>query len=85
MAFYRKKPIVIEAFKYGIDDAPKWFFEAITRGEIDTTIFSVPPYCIINTLEGMMRAEIGDYIIKGIKDEIYPCKSDIFEQSYELV
>ena len=39
-------------------------------------------YLMINTLEGDMRADIGDYIIKGIKDEIYPCKSDIFKESY---
>lgn len=37
------------------------------------------------TLEGKMRASMGDYIIKGIKGEFYPCKPDIFEQTYELV
>lgn len=42
--------------------------------------------CIeINTLEGVMQANINDYIIQGIKGEFYPCKPDIFEQTYELV
>jgi hypothetical protein len=39
----------------------------------------------IQTLEGDMHAEVGDYIIKGIKGEFYPCKPDIFEATYELV
>lgn len=42
-------------------------------------------HAIIQTLEGEMIANIGDYIITGIKNEIYPCKPDIFEQTYELV
>ena len=40
---------------------------------------------VINTLEGQMRADVGDYIITGIKGEKYPCKSDVFEQTYEEV
>lgn len=39
----------------------------------------------IQTLEGIMHANVGDYIITGIQGEIYPCKADIFEQTYELV
>lgn len=41
-------------------------------------------YCIaIETLEGTVRAQVGDYIIKGVKGEIYPCKPDIFEATYD--
>lgn len=40
---------------------------------------------IIHTLEGDMKANVGDYIITGLRGEKYPCKSDIFEKSYELV
>lgn len=42
-------------------------------------------YIMINTLEGRMKANVGDWIIKGIKGEIYPCKPDIFEATYEAV
>jgi hypothetical protein len=79
MSKYRKKPIVIEAFKYFVDKRPEWFVDAIA-GYIITPF---QKYCEIKTLEGIMRAEVGDYIIKGIKGEIYPCKSDIFESTYE--
>ena len=57
---YRKKPVVVEAYK--------------TDKEI-----------IIHTLEGDMKASIGDYIITGVNGEQYPCKPDIFEKTYEVV
>lgn len=44
-----------------------------------------PDYLIIPTLEGDMRAELGDFIIKGLKGEIYPCKPDVFHAKYEAV
>ena len=44
-----------------------------------------PVWCEIKTLEGTMVAKAGDYIIKGVKGEIYPCKADIFEETYEPV
>ena len=40
-------------------------------------------YCLIDTLEGVMRGDYGDYIIKGIHGELYPCKPEIFHQTYE--
>lgn len=43
------------------------------------------PYIPIETLEGTMRASVGDYIIKGVNGEFYPCKPDIFEKTYEKV
>ena len=88
MAQYRKKPVVIEAFKYGIDPRPDWFNDKVTANEIITFISledSSVYYCEIKTLEGVMRGDYGDYIIKGVKGEIYPCKPDIFEMTYELV
>lgn len=42
-------------------------------------------FILIPTLEGIMRANAGDYVIKGLKGEFYPCKSDIFEKSYEVI
>ena len=76
---YRKKPVVVEAFRYYIDPRPDWFQDKVTLNEIIT----YETHCNINTLEGVMRGEYGDYIIQGVMGEIYPCKSDIFELTYE--
>ena len=86
---YRKKPVVIEAFKYGIDYVPDWFMDKVTSNEIITYVGtdirdSSEYYCEIKTLEGIMRGNCGDYIIKGVQGEIYPCKPDIFEMTYEM-
>lgn len=87
---YRKKPIVIEAFKWtgGEDQTedPIWCIDAIKRGDVFFEQVSHPDFKVmmrIKTLEGVMEARPGDYIIQGIKGEIYPCKPDIFEASYE--
>lgn len=89
MTKYRKKPVVIEAFKWtgGHDQTedPKWIVEAIENGTVDIKSTTDGLYLYIKTLEGIMEASQGDYIIKGIQGEIYPCKPDIFEQTYELV
>lgn len=88
---YRKKPVVIEAFCLNSRGlvAEDWFWEAVSRNEIITYYFGKfhqeDAYCDIKTLEGTMRAHSGDYIIKGVNGEIYPCKADIFEKTYELV
>ena len=92
---YRKKPIVIDAIqwtglnyteimgfvgkslKYGVDEDRSTAYIA-GQG---------PPVCYIEipTLEGVMRGLSGDFIIKGINGEFYPCKPDIFEATYEKV
>lgn len=77
MTKYVKKPIEIEAFLLGTDTRPDW-------AEQDHIKYYLG-FAIIQTLEGEMRAEEGDYIIKGIKGEIYPCKADIFKASYDEV
>lgn len=86
MAQYRKKPVVIEAFKYGIDPRPDWFNDKVTSNEIVTHVEdSSLYYCEIKTLEGIMRGGCGDYIIKGVQGEIYPCKPEIFEMTYDKI
>lgn len=87
---YRKKPVVIEAFLFGIDNIPDWFMDKVTSN--DVTLYSDDMYlnsvmwCEINTLEGVMTANYGkDYIVKGVDGELYPCKKDIFEKTYEAV
>ena len=80
---YRKKPITIEAFKYGHEKPPEWFDVAI---DADLIRFPVKGADIqVVTLEGPMNANAGDYIIKGVKGELYPCKGEIFEETYERV
>ena len=80
MAKYRKKPVVVEAFKWQTDNVPQWW---ISRK--DTTIDVNSGSAFITTLEGIHEARVGDFIIKGIKGEIYPCKPDVFEATYEEV
>ena len=78
---YRKKPVVIEAFQWMIDEVPEWWIKA---GEDGVTLNVGTGSAFIPTLEGVYEARVGDYIIKGVKGEIYPCKPDIFEMTYEL-
>jgi len=91
VAKYRKKPVVIDAFKWTADndqsEDPEWIVEAIKSGDVEILGITGTNvvFMLIKTLEGKMRAERGDYIIRGIKGEIYPCKPDIFEATYERV
>jgi hypothetical protein len=78
---YKKKPVTIEAFRFHVDHMPDWFREAKAKGDVILFI----DHCKIRTLEGVMIGWMGDYIIRGIKGEIYPCRKDIFEESYEEV
>lgn len=85
---YRKKPVVIEAFKWTGDEFqtedPIWIEKAVAKKDIWFSDFGTPQVTIkIGTLEGVMEAQRGDYIIQGVKGEIYPCKPDIFELTYE--
>jgi hypothetical protein len=80
---YRKKPIEVEAFQFCIDEYPVWFIDVIS-----TKISfheDYPNCCKIFTLEGVMEAWKGDMIIKGIHGELYPCKKDIFDATYDLI
>ena len=82
MTFYRKKPVVIQAVQW--------------TGENNVEILQFCSTCyitssgktkdlVITTLEGDMSASVGDYIIKGVKGEFYPCREDIFDLTYETV
>lgn len=86
---YRKKPVVIEAVQLNerclIEE--DWFWDAVTRNEIITHDNGKQAkglaWCEIKTLEGVMVAKTGDYIIRGVQGELYPCKPDIFAETYE--
>ncbi len=78
---YRKKPVVIEAVKFTREnfyDLAKWANASHTEKPA-TRSWAIT----IPTLEGSMLAQEGDFIIKGIKGEFYPCKPDIFAATYE--
>ena len=77
---YRTKPCEIEAVQWNGNNEHEIFlfvgsfYHFTSRGEL-----------MIETLEGDMKASTGDYIIKGLRGEFYPCKPDVFEKKYELV
>jgi len=82
MPMYRKKPVVIEAVKWDGDlTTVEPLLVGSTRDQIEQDFLD--PSLVISTLEGKMTANVGDYIIKGVKGELYPCKPDIFEQTYD--
>lgn len=82
MAKFRKKPVVIEAVQYGPYSMPT----------VELVEFLEDVHCsigseglVIETLEGNMLASVGDWVIKGVNGEFYPCKPDIFEKTYDVV
>lgn len=79
---YVKKPIIIDAFRYCFDNEPEWSLKNPSVNHCQT---HSDMWLEIETLEGVMRANPGDYVIKGIKGELYPCKADIFKESYDSV
>lgn len=85
---YRKKPIIVEAIQFNIDNTEfiktwlRYNYVSYSEGFRDETVLVE---LIINTLEGNMKASYGDYIIKGVNGEFYPCKPDIFNKTYDLI
>ncbi len=86
MAKYRKKPVIIEAIKF-LNTAESLSALSEFIGDTIKVDHSNPdkPTLKIDTLEGQHIASVGDYIIKGVKGEFYPCKPDIFKATYEKV
>lgn len=80
MTFYRKKPVTVEAFRFGFDIAPKWWIDSRM-----THAYRRSDDTFIVTLEGDMKVDVGDWVIKGIAGELYPCKNDIFLKTYDKV
>jgi hypothetical protein len=85
---FRKKPVVIEAvltadvIRWASSEwvsIPQWLKDAYETGGV----ILCPDYISVRTLEGTMRAEKTDWIIRGVKGELYPCKPDIFAATYE--
>jgi len=89
MAKYRKKPVVIEAVQLRWDTWSEMcdFIDAgkLTDGKPQGNQDGEAIGLDIPTLEGLMHANENDWVIRGVKGELYPCKPDIFEATYELV
>lgn len=87
MSKYRKKPVVVEAIRFiNTEDRIKEIKEFIGDSfEVFVEKRMLLNYIPIATLEGVMMAKEGDYIIKGVNGEFYPCKFDIFNKTYESV
>ncbi len=96
MSQFRKKPVVIEAVQFDgeviVGGSPYWLpavvqqinaenWMAVRSGEV----FAGPGEIYIGTLEGPHKALAGDWIIRGVKGELYPCKPEIFAATYEPV
>jgi uncharacterized protein YeeX (DUF496 family) len=84
MPKYVKKPITIEAVQWKGDNR-KEIFDFCNKCYFNTDFETQDLKLIIQTLEGTMEASVGDYIIKGIQGEFYPCKPDIFKLTYDEV
>lgn len=93
---FRKKPVVIEAFQMTKErrmdniDWPEWLNDAWNKNEGEAgAVFrkdmdaQMPDLLCIQTLEGIHLVDWGDWIIRGVKGELYPCKPDIFAATYE--
>jgi hypothetical protein len=100
MPFFRKKPVVIEAVRFSgvvrgevgmynvlfdtTDPLPEWLWRALAE-EVVFAVSAEDDFVYIKTMEGLMEAGVGDWIIKGVKGELYPCKADIFALTYDVV
>lgn len=84
---YRKRPVVIEAVQFnGLDDylrIVEWMKESGDTHALAGEVRYSTPLMLLQTPEGTMAANPGDWIIKGVNDEFYPCKDAIFKQTYE--
>lgn len=90
---FRKRPVVIEAIQYNglnYEEIEKFIGKKIEVNLESETAYEAgvaPPVFSLSiyTLEGVMKAQNGDWIIKGVNGEFYPCKPNIFEKTYEVV
>jgi len=84
MSKFRKRPIIIEAVQF-TEETKNQVFNFVSCNRYPVWDSNDNPALCIQTLEGEMTANIGDWIIKGIKGEFYPCKDDIFRATYEAI
>ena len=82
MGKFRKKPVVIEAMQF-TEETKDQVFNFVTCNKKPETMNNGESRMWVQTLEGDMLVSIGDWVIKGIQGEFYPCKPDIFDATYE--
>ena len=85
---YRKKPLEVEAMqfkRYNFGDIVKFTNGKAINFQIERIYANGECWCEIQTLEGVMKVNENDYIIKGVNGEFYPCKPDIFNKAFEKV
>ena len=85
MTKYRKKSVVIEAMEFTNETKDQVYNFVTCNKSASFCGGTSHPTLKIQTLEGVMTANVGDWIIKGVQGEFYPIKPDIFEETYELV
>ena len=78
MPKFRKKPVIVEAVQWTGEN-----LDEIEAFAPDCAFYNRTNGILIDTLEGLMEAKLGDWIIKGVQGEFYPCKPDIFAATYE--
>jgi hypothetical protein len=92
MSRWRKKPVVVDAWQFmpagRCEELPtwidrRWFCEDIEAEGDRTVDHGGTPHMLIPTPGGALRADLTDWIIRGVKGEVYPCKADVFAASYE--
>lgn len=81
---FRKRPIVVEAIQWDNSMTVYTYLYHLTKKPI-VSAFHPDESLMIHTPEGWMKANKGDWVIKGVNGELYPCKPDIFEKTYERV
>lgn len=86
--FYKKKPLIIQAFHWTADENqeedPKWMADALINGTCRIKKYGIELSMEIHTNTGVAIAIPGDYLILGLGEEIYPCKANVFEESYDV-
>lgn len=87
MSMYVKKPIPICAFNPVLDaEVPDWWVDAIEAGKVKSWISArgkdQPAGLYVDTLQGWARVDVGDYVIRAVNGELYPCKPDVFAATY---
>ena len=80
MAKYRKRPVVVDAIQFRAGEQPHELAADVVAGRV---LYAEDGTMLVETLKGAMVARPGDWIIRGVKGELYPCKPDIFDATYE--
>ncbi len=85
MPMFRKKPVVVEAIQWDGELSTYGRIQLMESADLDEQVAFCPDddTLMISTIEGDMTAQLGDWIIRGVNGELYPCKPDIFAKTYE--